>query len=80
MDDDTVVVEISHLGQVKMLATRHCRSKSIRDPSTPSPVSSHHDDEDGYADSEEESEGERRKFGAAETFKFPEDIDIAHLS
>ncbi|XP_010931893.1 diacylglycerol kinase 1 isoform X1 [Elaeis guineensis] len=80
MDDDTVVVEISHLGQVNMLATNHCRSKSIHDPSTPLSASSQHDDEDSCGESEDEWEGERRKFGAAETFKFPEEIDIANLS
>lgn len=78
VDDDTVVVEISHLGQVNMLATRDCISKSINDPSTPS-AASHHGDEDS-GDSEDEWEGGRKKFGAAETFKLPEDIDIAHLS
>lgn len=78
VDDDTVVVEISHLGQVNMLATRNCISKSINDPSTPSSAS-HHGDEDSE-DSEDEWEGGRKKFGAAETFKLPEDIDIAHLS
>ncbi|OAY74989.1 diacylglycerol kinase 5-like isoform X2 [Ananas comosus] len=80
-DDDTVVVEISHLGQVNMLAAQHCKAKSINDPSTPSAGSSSgHFDEDSCEDSEDEWEGERRKFGAAETFKIPEEIDIAHLS
>ncbi|XP_074577043.1 diacylglycerol kinase 1-like [Curcuma longa] len=76
-DDDTVVVEISHLGQVNMLATRDCISKSISDPSTPM---SHHDDEDGSENSDDEWEGGRKKFGAAETFKISEDTDISHLS
>ncbi|XVE49835.1 hypothetical protein DITRI_Ditri01bG0114000 [Diplodiscus trichospermus] len=31
IDDDTVVVEISHHGQVNMLATQNCRSKSVHD-------------------------------------------------
>ena len=31
-DDDAVVVEISHHGQVSMLATPLCRSKSVNDP------------------------------------------------
>ncbi|RWW25788.1 hypothetical protein GW17_00009853 [Ensete ventricosum] len=79
VDDNTVVVEISHLGQVKMLATHNCISKSINDPSTPSSAS-HRDDEDSNLDSEDEWEGGRSKFGAAETFKIPEDTDIAHLS
>ncbi|KAJ6314155.1 hypothetical protein OIU78_017753 [Salix suchowensis] len=34
VDDDKVVVEISHRGQVTMLATPACRSRSVRDPST----------------------------------------------
>lgn len=76
-DDDTVVVEISHLGQVNMLATRDCISKSINDPLTPV---SHHSNGDDSEDSDGEWEGGRKKFGAAETFKIPEDTDIAHLS
>lgn len=74
VDDDTVLVEISHHGQVNMLATHESKSKSVYDPSSP-----HHngaeedDDEDSLAD-------EFRKFGAAETFKIPDEVDIAHLS
>ncbi|KAJ6853380.1 diacylglycerol kinase 5-like [Iris pallida] len=78
-DDDTVMVEISHLGQVNMLASRNCISKSVHDPSTPSSASHHGDEWSSDGDSEEEWE-ERRKFGAAETFKILEDADIAHLS
>lgn len=75
LKDDTVMVEISHLGQVNMLATHGCRAKSIHDPSTPS----HHDDEDN--DSGKEDSGEEfRKFGAAETFKIPDEVDISRLS
>ncbi|KAK9269350.1 hypothetical protein L1049_001121 [Liquidambar formosana] len=78
VDDDTVVVEISHFGQVSMLATPHCRSKSVYDPSSPA---SHQDDEDN-SDEEETAEDleERRKFGAANTFKIPDGVDITHLS
>lgn len=80
-DDDTVMVEISHLGQVNMLAAEHCISKSVHDPSTPSAASSHYGDDDSDAeDSEEEEREERKKFGAADTFRLPEDVDIAHLS
>ncbi|KEH39037.1 putative diacylglycerol kinase (ATP) [Medicago truncatula] len=74
VDDDTVLVEISHHGQVNMLATYESKSKSVYDPSSP-----HHngaeedDDEDSLAD-------EFRKFGAAETFKIPDEVDITHLS
>lgn len=79
-DDDTVVVEISHFGQVSMLATPLNRSQSIHEPL--SPVGSHDEDDDSideeYADAEEMEE--RRKFGASETFKFPDGADIAWLS
>ncbi|KAJ8748332.1 hypothetical protein K2173_001751 [Erythroxylum novogranatense] len=77
VDDDTVVVEISHLGQVNMLATRDCRAKSIHDPSMPS----HHEDEDEDNNEIEDSVGDEwRKFGAADTFKIPDGVDISHLS
>ncbi|CAL5010522.1 unnamed protein product [Urochloa decumbens] len=81
-DDDTVVVEISHLGQVAMLANEPCRSQSVNDPSLPSPAhDSHGDDkEDTAEEDEDEFEDGRRKFGAADTFKLPDEIDIAHLS
>ena len=74
-DDDTVMVEISHLGQVNILATNECRSKSMHNPLTPGAQ------EDEGVDSDEETlEEEFRKFGAADTFKLPEEIDISHLS
>ncbi|XP_050247332.1 diacylglycerol kinase 1-like isoform X1 [Quercus robur] len=77
VDDDTVVVEISHLGQVSMLATPNCRSKSVYDPSSPV---GHLDEEEDSAEESVEDWEERRKFGAADTFKFPDEFDIAHLS
>ncbi|KAK7262713.1 hypothetical protein RJT34_30290 [Clitoria ternatea] len=76
-DDDTVVVEISHHGQVSMLATPSCRSKSMYDPS--SPVVDQEEDDSSDEESSQDSE-ERRKFGAADTFKYPEGIDVAHIS
>ncbi|KAG8364643.1 hypothetical protein BUALT_Bualt18G0018700 [Buddleja alternifolia] len=77
VDDDTVVVEISHLGQVKMLATHDCRSKSYLDPSS----QSSHDDGRDDSDNEDESVGDEwRKFGAAETFRIPDEVDISQLS
>ncbi|KAK6934341.1 Diacylglycerol kinase, accessory domain [Dillenia turbinata] len=77
-DDDTVVVEISHLGQVSMLARPNCRSKSVYDdPSSPADL---HDDEYDSSEEFEENSEEFRKFGAANTFKIPEGVDIAHLS
>ncbi|XP_059662588.1 diacylglycerol kinase 5-like isoform X2 [Cornus florida] len=76
VDDDAVVVEISHLQQVTMLANENCISKSILDPSSDV-------DEDDY-DSHEEEVAEiseaRRKFGAADTFRLSNEIDITHLS
>ncbi|XP_020269039.1 diacylglycerol kinase 5-like [Asparagus officinalis] len=79
-NDDTVMVEISHLGQVNMLAAQHCIAKSVHDPSTPSAANSQHDDEDSWGEDSDEELEERRKFGAADTFRLPEDVDIAHLS
>ncbi|XP_060202416.1 diacylglycerol kinase 5-like isoform X2 [Lycium barbarum] len=77
IDDDTVVVEIAHLGHVKMLATHGCRSKSIHDPSS----HVNHDGDDGDSGGEEDSVvEEQRKFGAADTFKIPDEVDISHLS
>ncbi|GER48197.1 diacylglycerol kinase [Striga asiatica] len=74
VDDDTVVVEISNLGQVKMLATHDCRAKSYLDPSSPLA-------QDDDKDSDDESVGaEWRKFGAADTFRIPDDVDISQLS
>ncbi|PSS16012.1 Diacylglycerol kinase [Actinidia chinensis var. chinensis] len=72
VDDDNVVVEISHLGQVKMLATHDCRSKSVHNPLTP--ATSHLDEDNNDTDSgEDDSTGEEwRKFGAADTFKVPD--------
>lgn len=82
VDDDTVVVEISHFGQVSMLATPLCQSKSVYDPS--SPTSSRDEDDDNYDEDQSEDHPEhreeRRKFGAASTFKLPEGVDIAHIS
>lgn len=77
VDDDTVVVEISHLRQVNMLATPQCRSRSINDPS---PVSYPDEDYDSNEDESAEDWEERRKFGAADTFRVPEGVEIAHLS
>ena len=79
-DDDTVVVEISHLGQVSMLANEPCRSKSVSDPSSPAPTHEGHGDDGLENEEEDEWEDGRRKFGAADTFKLPDEIDIAHLS
>ncbi|KAJ6833430.1 diacylglycerol kinase 5-like [Iris pallida] len=79
VDDDKVVVEISHLGQVNMLATQNCISKSIHDQSSPSAVS-HHDEDSSSSDESVDDTEEKRKFGAADTFKLPEDFDNLHFN
>ncbi|KAB5530174.1 hypothetical protein DKX38_020255 [Salix brachista] len=76
-DDNTVLVEISHLGQVNMLATDGCKSKSVNDPSSPCC----HDAEDKDSDEEDLALAEEfRKFGAADTFRIPDEVDISQLS
>ncbi|KAL5793904.1 hypothetical protein ACOSP7_002498 [Xanthoceras sorbifolium] len=77
VDDDTVVVEISHLGQVNMLATHDCRSKSMYDPTSPR---NHGSEEQNSDEDDSVLVEEQRKFGAADTFKFPDDVDISQLS
>ncbi|KAK9677968.1 hypothetical protein RND81_11G179400 [Saponaria officinalis] len=78
VDDDAVVVEISHHGQVNMLATHGCRSQSIRDPSSIDYSGTGDEDKD---DDASVTEGEEwRKFGAADTFRIPEEADASHLS
>ncbi|CAA0813890.1 Diacylglycerol kinase 5 [Striga hermonthica] len=81
MDDDTVIIEISHFGQVSVLANLHCQSRSINMPY--SPYSPHGSEDDGSNSNEElslESSEERKKFGAADTFKLPDDFNIDCLS
>lgn len=73
-DDDTVMIEISHFGQVSILANRHCLSRSITAPYSTN--SSFHDG----CSTEYEEEEERKKLGAANTFRLPDDFDIASLS
>ncbi|KAH1248035.1 Diacylglycerol kinase 5 [Glycine max] len=75
VDDDTVMVEISHHGQVNMLSTHNCKSKSVYDPSSP-----HHEDEEDDSDEEDSVAEEFRKFGAADTFRIPDEVDVSHLS
>ncbi|KAI3504459.1 hypothetical protein L1887_25938 [Cichorium endivia] len=77
--DDTVVIEISRFGQVNMLATGENPSKSVNDPLTPrTPRDSEYD-----SDEEEVVEvipEDRRKLGAAESFRLPEDFNISQVS
>ncbi|XP_021713443.1 diacylglycerol kinase 5-like, partial [Chenopodium quinoa] len=78
VDDNAVVVEISHHGQVNMVATHDCRAKSIHDPSS---VHYSGTEEDDNEDDSPASEGEEwSKFGAASTFKIPDEVDISQLS
>ncbi|KAI9086785.1 hypothetical protein K1719_031379 [Acacia pycnantha] len=76
VDDDTVVVEISHLGQVNMLATHDCRSKSVHEAST----TDHDDWEEDDGEDEDSTAEEFQKFGAADTFKIPDEVDLSHIS
>ncbi|CAA7050173.1 unnamed protein product [Microthlaspi erraticum] len=73
LDDETVTVEISHHGQVNMLTTQNCKSKSMYDQS--SSTNRFSDDEDEDDDSSvDKCEEEFRKFGAADTFKISNDL------
>ncbi|CAN4103388.1 unnamed protein product [Withania somnifera] len=69
-NDDTVVIEISHLGQVKMLATHDCKAQSIHDPSS----QFNHVADEVHSDEENSVDELRRKFGAADTFKIPDEV------
>lgn len=75
-DDDTVMIEISHFGQVSILANKHCLSRSIT-----APYSTNSSTHNGYSNEfEEEASEERKKLGAANTFRLPDDFDVASLS
>lgn len=78
-DDDTVMIEISHFGQVSILSNRRCLSKSISAPHSPTHDGFNSDTDTDEFEEEEESE-ERKKLGAAKTFRLPDDFDIASLS
>lgn len=81
LDDDTVVIEISHHGQVNMLATSDCRAKNVHDPLSYSNSNVEEEDEDSNGeDSTPRNSEEQRKFGAADTFRLQEDIDLSRLS
>lgn len=77
-DDDTFVVEISHFRQVSILATPHCRSKSMYAP--PSPYIPKETDCNSNEEEFEEDWEERKKLGAADTFKIPDGYDMSRLS
>ncbi|XP_057751831.1 diacylglycerol kinase 1-like isoform X1 [Arachis stenosperma] len=80
-DDGRVVVEISHHGQVTMLATSSCQCKSMHDPSSSStPATSQGEEEFSTTDdSSSENSEQRRKFGAADTFKYTDAIQSLKL-
>lgn len=79
VDDDTVTIEISHSGQVTMLASPSCQSRSVYGPS--SPVSYSNDDDNSCGEDELTDDWEeKRKFGAAATFRIPDGVEISHLS
>lgn len=79
-DDDTVMIEISHFGQVSILSNRRCLSKSISAPHSPTHDGFNSDTSDTDEFEEEEESEERKKLGAAKTFRLPDDFDIASLS
>lgn len=78
VDDDTVIIEISHQGQVNMLAIEDCVSKSTGDPSIP-PSPSHRDAESSEEEDDMDAD-EWKKFGAADPLKIPEDVGISRVS
>uniref|UniRef100_A0ACD5W219 Uncharacterized protein n=1 Tax=Avena sativa TaxID=4498 RepID=A0ACD5W219_AVESA len=70
-DDGKVVVEISHAGQVKMLATKDCIAKGIHESPAMSTV---HTDSSSSEDSDDDFTEERRNFGAALSFRYMSDV------
>lgn len=70
-DDGKVVVEISHAGQVKMLATKDCIAKVISDSPAMSTACT---DSSSSDDSEDDFTEERRNFGAALSFRYMNDV------
>lgn len=78
IDDETVIVEVSHLGQVSILATQDCRATSINDPSAPTLFNHRTDEEEDFSGITSEDTKERRKFGAADTFRMPDDVGMTN--
>ncbi|XP_037496410.1 diacylglycerol kinase 5 isoform X7 [Jatropha curcas] len=76
VDDDTIVIEISHHGQINVLATHDCVSRSVFDPAFPIDFW----DEDDSSEEDFSAVEVQRKFGAAPTFRIPDSVDISHLS
>jgi diacylglycerol kinase (ATP) len=69
-DDGKVVVEISHAGQVKMLATKYCIAKCIHE--SPPNISMFHPESSSTDDTNDFEE--RRNFGAALSFRYTGDV------
>lgn len=72
-DDETNIVEISQCRQVCVLVNDPCRSKSNGWPFDPS---NEEDDRDSLDDEDEWEE--KKKFGASDTFKLPDEVDIVN--
>ncbi|VAH80276.1 unnamed protein product [Triticum turgidum subsp. durum] len=70
-DDGKVVVEISHAGQVKMLATKDCIAKGINDSPGMATACT---DSSSSDDSDDDFTEERRNFGAALSFRYMNDV------
>ena len=70
-DDGKVMVEISHAGQVKMLATKDCIAKGIHESPA---MSTAHTDSSSSDDSDDDFTEERRNFGAALSFRYTSDV------
>ncbi|KDP24987.1 hypothetical protein JCGZ_23970 [Jatropha curcas] len=76
VDDDTIVIEISHHGQINVRPTHDCVSRSVFDPAFPIDFW----DEDDSSEEDFSAVEVQRKFGAAPTFRIPDSVDISHLS
>uniref|UniRef100_A0A0D6R1K0 Diacylglycerol kinase n=2 Tax=Araucaria cunninghamii TaxID=56994 RepID=A0A0D6R1K0_ARACU len=76
-NNETVTVEISHRGQVTMLATENCIARSLHngDNSIVPPEEAVDEEEENYEGLDDEEIESKRKFGAATTFK----IDVEHI-
>lgn len=70
LNDDTVILEISHFGQVTVLATPHCRSRNM---CAPSPLSYTSNIDRNFHNEDFENHEEWKNLGEAKTFKIPED-------
>lgn len=78
-ENESVVIEISRFGQVSMLATGENPSKSVNDPLTPRTPSKDSEYDSDEEDLEEIPE-DRKKLGAAASFKLPQDFNLSQVS